>query len=183
MARQDIHLFFYRRRADQAALPHSDHLLARAGEKFLGCRDGWQISRPLHGKPSFSQRPQIHFSLSHSGEYWLCAMGRQPVGLDLQEHRYLDAEGLSRRFFHPAEAAYLQAQEQADFFAVWAAKESFVKYSGQGIDQQFGSFSVVGEQGLAGEVAGLGLLHLPFLPGYALCLCTQSPGAVLFRPL
>ena len=49
MARQDIHLFFYRRRAAQAALPHSDHLRARAGELQQTILD-LHLKNPVEGK-------------------------------------------------------------------------------------------------------------------------------------
>ncbi|MDO4732708.1 MAG: 4'-phosphopantetheinyl transferase superfamily protein [Bacillota bacterium] len=179
----DIHLFLYRRPWDQPLLPHSDLLLARAGALFSGAEGGWSVCRPPGEKPFFAHRPELHFSLSHSGDFWLCAMSRQELGLDLQQQRVQQVERLSRRFFSPQELDFLQQQDYADFFSVWAAKEAFVKHSGRGIRQDFGSFSVAGPQGLLEEVAGLQLRQLPFLPGYSLCLCAERLCCVLLRLL
>lgn len=179
----EIHLFLYRRPWDQVILPHSDQLLARAAEKYSGQSSAWQVARPKGEKPFFSHHPELHFSLSHSGDFWLCAMARQPLGLDLQQHRVQQMERLSQRFFSPAELAYLESQDYADFFSVWTAKEAYVKFTGQGIQQDFGSFSVAGPDGLASQVEGTQLRHLPFLPGYDLCLCAKEIEAVLLRLL
>ena len=179
----DIHLFLFRRPADQPLLPHSDLLLAKAGQKFSGESSGWQVERPPGGKPRFSHRPGVEFSLSHSGDYWLCAMSRQPLGLDLQEHRLQDYENISRRFFSPEEDAYLRSRDYEDFFTLWTAKESYVKCIGRGIDQEFSCFSVADEQGLRSRVKSLELRQLPFLPGYSLCLCAGEIGVLLLRML
>ena len=42
-------------------------------------------ARTERGKPYFPHAPQLHFSISHSGAYWSCALSDQTVGFDLQE--------------------------------------------------------------------------------------------------
>ena len=56
---------------------------------------------------------------------------------------------------------------------MWTAKESYVKFTGEGITDDFSSFSVVDGKGRFG-VGGTVLRHLPFLENYALCLCTAE---------
>ena len=183
MKTADIHLFVYRRLWDQVLLPHADGLLARAAEKFSGHPGDWAVSRPRGEKPFFTHHPELHFSLSHSGDFWVCAMARQALGLDLQQQRVHQLERLSRRFFSREELAFLESQDYQDFFSVWTAKEAFVKFSGQGIDRDFSGFSVAGPEGLLSRVQGLRLRHLPFLPDYALCLCAREVETVLLRLL
>ncbi|NLF79860.1 MAG: 4'-phosphopantetheinyl transferase superfamily protein, partial [Clostridia bacterium] len=98
-----------------------------------------------HGKPYFAALPGLHFSLSHSGEYWLAAFAAAPLGIDIQRHQSCRKEAVAERFFHPEEAAWLRRRgyTDEDFFALWTAKESYVKYTGQGIDESFAGFSVI----------------------------------------
>ena len=62
------------------------------------------------------------------------------------------------------------------------AKESFVKFSGEGIGGNFGRFSVVGQQGLLPEVDGLQLRFVPFRCDYTLCVCAREISSVLLLP-
>ena len=82
-----------------------------------------------HGKPYFPDAPQLHFSISHSGERWLCAFSDAPVGLDVQQHRACQMQALARRFFAPAEQKFLEQTAYAPFFDLWCAKESYLKYT------------------------------------------------------
>ncbi len=122
----------------------------------------WTVARTAQGKPYFVNQPDLFFSISHSGPFWACAMAGIPVGLDLQKHSIRGQESreeaaarysrMAARFFHPAEAAYVQDPVSKDcfrrFFRIWTARESYVKYTGQGIDKKFGQLCVIPETGL-----------------------------------
>lgn len=153
----------------------------------LGRAVGAPVTAPLahgpYGKPYLPALPDLHFSITHSGAYWMCAVSDSPVGLDLQAHQDCKRETLSRRFFHPAEDEYLRRRDYADFFDLWAAKESYLKYTGQGITEELNTFSTVSPEGRFPALPGLCLRLLPWQSGYALCLCTAAPGPVHFRQL
>ncbi|MGI5970978.1 MAG: 4'-phosphopantetheinyl transferase family protein [Oscillospiraceae bacterium] len=155
--------------------------LVRAARLYTGLRDEslFITSKTASGKPFFTRLPDVHFSVSHSGGYWACAFGPSPVGLDLQIHRECDAMKLSRRFFHPDEDAFLlgRGYKFEDFFYIWAAKESFVKYTGEGIARGLDSFSVVPPPEKP-EIR-----HIPFQPGYELCICAETIGEVRLLPI
>lgn len=138
--------------------------------------------RTPKGKPYFLSAPALHCSVTHSGDYWLGAFSDQPLGIDLQIYRKVRREAVSRRFFHPTEDAYLQSEGYRDFFRVWAAKESFVKCSGEGIDSGFGRFSVADSGGLLPRVQGQSLWFVPFREGYSLCVCTKEISSVTLLP-
>lgn len=131
----------------------------------------WRIQKGSHGKPYFPDCPWLHFSISHSGEYWACAMAPMEVGLDLQLHTKGRKERISARFFHPQENEYLRRSGYRGFFDIWAAKESYVKYTGQGIDENFASFTAAAENAPAAEINGVQLKSIPFRPNYSLSLC------------
>ena len=104
----------------------------------------WRIVERDGGKPYFPDHPGILFSVSHSGDYWVCAIAPEEVGLDLQEENQTKrAEKLAKRFFHPHEQAYLKSVDYRDFTRIWAAKESYLKYTGEGIAGGISHFSVV----------------------------------------
>lgn len=158
---------------------------------------GWRLGKGEHGKPFYLDAPWLHFSISHSGSFWVCAISGSSVGVDLQEHRSKgkrkaaaenESDGLGRiaaRFFHPAEAQYFRSLAEAGsrgreaaFYDIWAAKESYVKYTGEGIGKSFGEFSVSDGECLLSEVkAPFGppaMLYFPEPePDYSLCVCAE----------
>ncbi len=188
------------------AAKEPDALLASCGEAFLRRRsaealaplaaDFFRVERPPRQKPFFPEAADIHFSVSHAGDYWACAFSRTPVGLDLERLRPC-RPGIARRFFHPEEAAWLDAWPAEEFFSVWTAKESCVKYWGCGIDESFSHFSVIKEGRLAGVVdppAAAGTrkgkspflpaarcIHIPFRQDYRLCLCVPAAAAEAYE--
>ena len=106
------------------------------------------------GKPYLESRA-VELSISHSGELWGCALSKEPVGLDIQLIREKGVCSVAKRFFHPEEYRYLQETGFSDFFSLWTAKESYVKFTGEGITDGFSAFSVVDSQGLLSSVNGL----------------------------
>lgn len=164
--------------------PNSDLLMKRVAD--LWCEATGHapfmkdISRPQFSRPRFVFAPDVHFSITHSGEYWLCAIADAPVGIDLQIHQKADYHGIARRHFHPLEAAWLETHPD-DFFKIWTAKEAWVKYTGKGIDNDFDAFSSVGPDGLLSYIDGIPLRRLDFRPGYTLSII-YNPGNELSIP-
>ena len=111
------------------------------------------VAKTTLGKPYFPKLPNLHLSISHSGAFWVCALAPMEVGVDIQEHTIQRRETrpeamvrfckMARRFFHPVEAKYVEAESFYRFFGVWAARESYVKYTGQGIDASFSEHCVI----------------------------------------
>ena len=99
-----------------------------------------------NGKPLFRDCPQISFSLSHSGDYALCAVSDRPVGCDIEEVRPL-SPAIGERFFRPEEWALIReqpSQEERDalFFRFWVLKESYLKCTGLGFSLPMNAFSI-----------------------------------------
>lgn len=101
------------------------------------------IKRGKHGKPFFENVP-VSFSISHSGEIWVCLMADSNVGVDIQLCKNVKYEKISERFFTKNEVEFIKKQGIKSFFEVWTKKEAFVKYTGNGFSNQpFSNFSVV----------------------------------------
>ena len=99
-------------------------------------------------KPYFQNTKDIQFSISHSGDWWACAISRENVGLDIQQEQKCRADRLARRFFHPLETAWLEKNGYSHFCKIWAYKESYVKYTGVGLVQGMDYFSVINPAGV-----------------------------------
>lgn len=158
-------------RGDTAAL------LPRAARRFCAALGravpDLTIAREPGGKPYFPATPWLHCSVSHSGEIWLCACSTAPVGVDIQRIQPTREAALARRFFHPDEIAWLDANPDG-FFRLWTAKEACVKLTGRGIDGDFSRFSVITDGGLASPIADTALRYLSCTEGYVLCLCGEA---------
>ena len=98
-------------------------LLSRAVLLEYGLR-GLRIEKTALGKPFFPDRPDIHFSISHTDGAVLCAVSSAPVGCDVQIRRAV-RDGLPERVCAPEELVWF------DFFELWSLKESWIKLCGR----------------------------------------------------
>jgi 4'-phosphopantetheinyl transferase len=160
----------------------SHALLRCAAARYTGAAGDFTLARGTWGKPCFPLLPDVCFSISHSGDFWMCAFSPRPVGLDVQFHVPRNQEKLSRRFFHPEEDAFLRRGGYDRFYDVWAAKESYLKYTGRGITDDLSAFSVV-SGGCFPAVAGAALQLISWREDYSLCLCAGEMGAVVLTAL
>lgn len=121
-------------------------LLSFAVKQHLGLETFTLAEKPL-GKPFIPEVPDFHFNLSHSGSWVVLAFGDSPVGIDVEKLEYTPGrQQVMRRFFTPEEQAYVQedpAEEGERFFRIWTAKESWLKYTGEGLTRPISSFSVL----------------------------------------
>ena len=87
-----------------------------------------------HGKPVLRDVPDLHFSLSHSGNAVLCALDRRPVGADIEMIRRKNLEHLLSVFSDPERASIEQAASpELCFTRLWTRKESYLKLTGEGL--------------------------------------------------
>lgn len=117
--------------------------LFRAGIQELYGLDAREIriERNAHGKPYLPGYPQIFFNISHSGTYAACAFAKIPLGLDLQQHRRVQWEGMAKRYFSVREQKRLASAVDAEtlFFRIWTEEESYGKWKGTGLSGALGT--------------------------------------------
>ena len=95
----------YKFEADYLASLAGDMLLEYGINKLYGITEIPLISLGEHGKPFF-ENSNIHFNISHSGKYTLCAIGNTPVGIDIQEINFFDEQqimSIVNHFFSSSE--------------------------------------------------------------------------------
>jgi 4'-phosphopantetheinyl transferase len=119
------------------------HCTGRPAQSFAIADDGGAGAPFLIGAP-----PQVHFSVSHSGEWSAVAVGDRPLGIDIERlHMPREWQAVAEACFHPRERDYLLGAgpdaRPETFFAVWTRKEACLKAAGTGFAQDPSSFSTV----------------------------------------
>lgn len=97
-----------------------------------------------YGKPILSDYQDIFFNYSHSGSWVLCAVGGEPVGVDVEVIKAKDLD-IAKRFFTSEEYRWLQSVDEKKrdecFYRLWTLKESYIKAEGKGLSIPLDSFS------------------------------------------
>lgn len=89
-----------------------------------------------NGKPYLENVQNTYFSLSHSGDYVICAISDEEIGADIQEHRKIKAD-IAARFFSEEDKRLLDKKKNNKdlFYQMWAVKEAHMKLTGLGMRQ------------------------------------------------
>jgi 4'-phosphopantetheinyl transferase len=101
-----------------------------------------------HGKPRIVGS-SLEVSVSHSGEWVALAVASgTPVGVDVEEVRGTDVDGLAGICFSPAELTVFQSlppeERQGAFFTYWARKEAVLKATGKGMSVVMSKLTLTG---------------------------------------
>lgn len=135
------------------------------------------IAYEEQGKPYLPEYPGIFFSLSHSGDYVALALSSNPVGVDIQERKEL-SQGVVERFFTEEEK-----QSEALPFQIFSGKESYVKFTGEGVSRSFTDFTV----NLAKKTVTEGEQILAYVRSreledgaYILCVCDRNEDIISY---
>ena len=95
------------------------------------------LEKGLYGKPYLAEYPEIHFNISHSGEWAVCALASMPCGVDIQERRPIRSRRMVERTMNAREQRQILEAEDStgEFIKLWTYKESCIKLSGEGLHQ------------------------------------------------
>ena len=109
-------------------------LLACAAKLVWGMDALPEIARAENGKPCLKDRPDLHFNLSHSGQWAMCALSDSSVGVDIETVRPR-RENLPAYVFKGTEyGRYLAlGGDWSAFYTLWTERESVIKYTGEGL--------------------------------------------------
>lgn len=121
------------------------------------CEREVTVSVDEHGKPFLVDHPEWHFSLSHSGNFAVCAFDDSPIGVDIEQHRSVDTQRLAARYLDTSDPLTI-----AQFFSLWTRKESYLKAIG------------IGLSGLRTKPDDSWHFKEYPLAGYALTVCSQK---------
>jgi len=133
------------------------------------------------GKPSVPNSG-LEFNVAHSENYFVLAVSREPVGVDIEKNKPIeDLYLIARTVFSPNELtawSLLPEMDQvASFYKIWTRKEALLKGLGRGVTEFCPAISVLFVEGipvLPASLSGLNwYLHdLQLTPGVAAALAT-----------
>lgn len=125
-------------REDRLRSVAAEMLLRASLASTLGIREqDIVILEDERGAP-YVKGVNVHVSLSHSGDYAVCAIADCPVGIDIEKIRPINMR-VAERTFSDGELKHLGPDDEISdevlrhFYEIWTAKEAYGKCVGTGI--------------------------------------------------
>lgn len=98
-----------------------------------------------YNKPVLIKPSELHFNISHSGNWVVCAVADELVGIDVEFIKNINFE-IAKRFFTKDEYSDLIKQNPTNqlkyFYLIWTLKESYIKADGRGLSLPLNSFCI-----------------------------------------
>lgn len=93
-----------------------------------------ELEYSVHGKPYLKNYSDIHFNISHSGEYVACCVYDRPVGVDVQKIGTYNPD-VAKRVCNEKELLRIEESPDmaSEFTKLWTQKEAVLKMYGIGI--------------------------------------------------
>lgn len=121
----------YRHERDQRLCVAAYRLLQQALLKEYGIDELPQFIYNQQEKPLLEGHPEIHFSLSHCRKAVACAIGDEPVGIDIETLEHYSEE-VATRVMNEQEMEQIKTSPKParEFTRLWTMKESLYKLTG-----------------------------------------------------
>lgn len=149
--------------------------------KFFSAEKINSIEYNKLGKPFI--KGDKYFNISHSGEYVVLAISDDVVGIDIENHnRAYDestSERLQKKIMSVNEQKYMMSSENKveDFVKFWTLKESYLKWTGEGIRTQLSKIEFVINKDKATLAKGSDEFNFYInskIKGYTVSICTKD---------
>lgn len=87
-----------------------------------------------YGKPYLPDFPDVHFNISHSGDYVVCAVSDKTIGADIQRIGEYNSD-IAKRVCNEKELVQIEnsLDKASEFAKLWTQKEAVLKMYGTGI--------------------------------------------------
>ena len=98
-----------------------------------------------YGKAYISNYENIYFNLSHSGNIVLCTISDMEVGADIEYNDSTIDLNIAKHYFYNSEYENIMNSKNRpdEFFKYWVLKESYMKYTGLGMNLKLDSFEIM----------------------------------------
>ncbi len=119
------------------------------------------------GKPRLAgtaPQAQLEFNMSHSDNVALVAVGRVPLGVDVERAQSLPDASFHAASFTPSERAWLESAGEGAALRLWTRKEAFLKATGEGL--------------LGRPLDSVEILDVWAIPGWRIVDLDPAPGYV-----
>lgn len=108
------------------------YLLLKYALSQLGVEE-FQLKTQEHGKP-YIDRQDIHFNLSHCKSGVALAIGKSPVGIDIQDMTKFSEGVMNRVCSEDEKGIILSSPDRTrEFTRIWTLKEAAAKCDGRGL--------------------------------------------------
>lgn len=145
-----------------------------------------------NGKPFYSSPSGLHFNISHSGDWSVCAVSGLPVGIDIEMVQPIDLciakDCFTAKEFMTMSGFADRSIQLNYFYTIWTIKESYLKATGSGFSKAPDSFGTEIHNNLifvTGDVdRGYSFRQYDFDNVYKLCACgleTQFSNTIKIR--
>lgn len=137
------------------------------------------IENNEYGKPYFKNISNLHFSISHSSNWVICALSEYKCGVDIEKKEELHLD-IARCFYAENEYKMImcveEKQQKEVFYDLWTLKESYIKKEGRGLsiplksiefEKKDGHYSLAIENDIRFRFK-----HLEYIKGYKIAVCT-----------
>jgi 4'-phosphopantetheinyl transferase len=128
--------FFYEKDKNRHVIGHGAMRII-LGKYLNQSPSSVEFELEMNKKPFVVNKINLHFNLSHSGDWVLLAIANSPVGVDTElmnpDFEYRDVmEG----YFTPAEISFINKGTSVErFYLLWTRKEAQIKGTGKGLDE------------------------------------------------
>ena len=149
-----------------------------------------------YGKPFLKGNYGLHFNVSHSEDWIVCAIDNEPVGIDIEKVRPVNLLEIAAQLFSDEEYKTLIVKSPEDrqrfFFDLWTLKESYIKAVGAGLSIPLKSFTVIflekGEMVVksGNKLTNWALRQYDLDPEYKMSVCAAHkafPDSVIIKKL
>jgi len=110
-----------------------------------------------YGKPILLVPSGINFNIAHSGNWVVCAVNDNPVGIDVEVMKPIDLQ-IAKSYFSQEEYDTLINQppemRMKYFYSLWTLKESYIKAEGKGFSIPLGSFTIQADMNIISRSTG-----------------------------
>ena len=105
----------------------------------------FKIKTGKYEKPYISDNKNIYFNLSHSGKMVLCAISDRELGVDIEINDPTIDLNIAKHYFYNSEYENIMNSKNSpdEFFRYWVLKESYMKYTGLGMNLKLDSFEII----------------------------------------
>lgn len=140
-----------------------------------------QTAEGVYGKPYLLNCEPFFYSLSHSGEWVICAVDDRETGADIQAVGALKM-AVAKRFYADKEYERLLTlasdtdRQTRELYRIWAAKESCVKLTGRGIGAGIERYVTDSAYMHIMDMEAGGQFYIRLyerIPNYIICACSS----------